>query len=449
MSLAVSVWIEHRQGIMRRWFALLLLVNSFVPACKEDQACTPGKSEACVGPGGCAGAQVCDPSGEQFAACVCGSGGDGGADSADSWQIDSTVDTGNDSTIDTGNDSTIDTGNDSIADTSTDSIADTSTDSIVDTGMDSTIDSESDSSVDSSSPTDTGVATDADAGDAAPCDPVLQTGCGTGQKCIVVAPSSGDPAVNTCVTAGSVAAGGACTTDPSDNCAAGLVCLNGECRKYCDETVSTPCPANFFCDNYPIGTGSMSACIPRCDPVTQVRLYDGAAACGSPDPTAPTRGCVGTPNKGFRCQPTSSTKKHGDELVTPYLNGCAPGYQPLLHKTADPSSPFICVAFCKPGETYSTSTANAGGVAPNTCAARGATGAECRYWWYLEDTSLPKTTDSNTVGFCLDYGNYTYDHDGNSTTAPIPFPSCTTLANTDTNGDSTPDHLYWACGPLP
>jgi hypothetical protein len=39
---------------------------------QAPRGCTPGVSQACVGPGGCAGGQVCAPDGTKFAPCDCG-----------------------------------------------------------------------------------------------------------------------------------------------------------------------------------------------------------------------------------------------------------------------------------------------------------------------------------------------------------------------------------------
>jgi hypothetical protein len=36
------------------------------------RACVPGATQACVGPAGCSGGQVCAPDGSQFQACDCG-----------------------------------------------------------------------------------------------------------------------------------------------------------------------------------------------------------------------------------------------------------------------------------------------------------------------------------------------------------------------------------------
>jgi len=56
-------------------------------ACSSNpaKACTPGASVACVGPGGCSGAQVCTSDGMGFGVCDCGDVAvpDSASDSAD------------------------------------------------------------------------------------------------------------------------------------------------------------------------------------------------------------------------------------------------------------------------------------------------------------------------------------------------------------------------------
>lgn len=44
-----------------------------VPLSPRLQACVPGATQACVGPGGCTGGQVCSSDGARFESCDCGS----------------------------------------------------------------------------------------------------------------------------------------------------------------------------------------------------------------------------------------------------------------------------------------------------------------------------------------------------------------------------------------
>ena len=48
------------------------LASSVAPASASSPACVPGSTQACVGPGGCSGGQVCRPDGTGFGACDCG-----------------------------------------------------------------------------------------------------------------------------------------------------------------------------------------------------------------------------------------------------------------------------------------------------------------------------------------------------------------------------------------
>jgi hypothetical protein len=43
-----------------------------LPAAPPSRACAPGASQACVGPAGCKGGQVCAPDGAAFGVCDCG-----------------------------------------------------------------------------------------------------------------------------------------------------------------------------------------------------------------------------------------------------------------------------------------------------------------------------------------------------------------------------------------
>lgn len=58
---------------MRDQRVVLAVVGLWLLSCGAPRICTPGKSEACVGPGGCSGGQSCNADGTGFAVCDCGS----------------------------------------------------------------------------------------------------------------------------------------------------------------------------------------------------------------------------------------------------------------------------------------------------------------------------------------------------------------------------------------
>jgi hypothetical protein len=293
------------------------------------------------------------------------------------------------------------------------------------------------------------------------CDPNDQITCPTTERCSWVAdsPTAGFPA---CLPDGTVEQGGACTAGPYgatgfDDCKRGLACANAQCQPIC-KTSNDTCGAHFLCTNYSSvftsgGSTIAGVCAPTCNPLTQARDYDGAAACGSPTPASPTLGCFG--KSVFTCSKIVYPNNKSDAPAAGpssggfYLNGCAPGYLPVL-TAATGSTQQICVALCQPGPTSQAAPANAGGVTPSTCAAAGAAPPhECRYWWWLENTSLSSFPDalSNTIGFCMDYTKYTGDKSGAGT---VPYPSCTALSTTAHTYDATlTDTQYWGCEPYP
>jgi len=297
------------------------------------------------------------------------------------------------------------------------------------------------------------------------CNPVTQTGCGTGQKCtwvkIDAASSLGKVA---CVADGSVAKAGSCQFGPDgettgfDDCAAPGVCVGGKCEEICSLSPDS-CPSDEACSRYSgVFDGSfpeVGACDFLCDPVTQQRAYDGAAACGSPDPGAPTIGCYGFFDRNFACSPVPSAAQdltHGTEALGPpggaYLNGCAAGYAPLLRSSTNQDAPVICLALCLPSETYVGNTAGATGLPGSgyTCADRGATapGVECHFLWTFEDAPA---TDRNGIGFCWQPGDYVGDWDADAYTADTGFPACVDLPNSDTDADGIPQHYEYGCAP--
>ncbi|MFZ5468600.1 MAG: hypothetical protein ACOZIN_04105 [Myxococcota bacterium] len=374
-----------------------LLLSTVLLACpgEEPKVCVPGKSEACVGPGGCSGGQRCNASGTGFEACECAS-------------------------------------------------------VIEDAGPSGT----------DAGPTDGGPV-DGGGGDGgvSACNLVTNTGCNSGERCGWVQPTMSDGGAR-CVPFGDAGLMASCTygSEGYDNCAGALICLGNKCLPPCEPSPGT-CPQHFACQRYSFDDGAagqeVGVCTPTCDPLSQQRNFDSAPACGSTNSTSPELGCYGAPDRSFSCQRViDPNKKHRDPAAASgstvaYLNSCAPGYLPLL-KRSSTSSEVVCIALCRPAESFLGSSAQVQGVTPYSCPERGATAAteECRYWWMLESAST-NTEHSNTLGFCFDPSQYTYDHDKNATTPEIAQPSCTTLANTDTDLDGTPDHRAWACAPRP
>jgi hypothetical protein len=336
------------------------------------------------------------------------------------------------------------------------------------------------------------------------CDPVAQTGCMTGQKCSwvrIAASASSQVGTLACVQDGTVALNGACTWGAAgsstgyDNCTKGLICLassrkdmaTGTCSTICDTTALSgaagACPTNYACGKYVnffSNTGDPSnnigLCDPTCDPLAQTRDYDSAAHCGGPLDTnnQPTRECNGPPGGGgqpsqFTCTSVLDPTKIGGSFAYDatlggyFLNSCAAGFMPLLYdSTADAGMDMkvICVGFCQPADTSIESHPNPGGVAPNTCAAKGTGGThECKYWWTLEfdQSGNPGkyTKWSNGLGYCFDYTQYTYDgtmyHP--PTSAMTPEPACATLSsvnstiNPTANGgtQTDPDAMFFGC----
>ncbi len=287
------------------------------------------------------------------------------------------------------------------------------------------------------------------------CDIATQAGCEDGERCALVYAQSSASGFG-CVPDGTVAAGEACTHPESgaDACAGAALCHDGRCTQVCDPDGPESCGPAETCASYSYGQtdgGALAAglCTATCDPVTQVRLTDNAAACGSADPSQPDRSCFGDFGRPFTCGPGTSRRVHGD-VVNPngepiYLNSCAPGFLPIFFEETG-STRVVCSAMCTPVETHQGSPSGANGLSPYACADRGAVDAECRFSHYVEATP---SGAGNQYGVCMDYQNHLYDDDQNAQTPMVPIPSCTALTTDDGDGDGLADHVSWGCGPRP
>ena len=268
---------------------------------------------------------------------------------------------------------------------------------------------------------------------------------------------------------GTVGQGGACAAGAYgeatgfDNCRRGLACANGQCQPIC-KTSPDSRGAHFVCTNYSSvfysnGTSVAGVWRPHLQSgshrraTTTAPMHPGVCT-GGHQPTSPELGCFG--KSVFTCawlcprqQQIRSAPAAGPASGGFFLNGCAPGYLPVLTAMTG-STQTICVALCQPGPTSVGATTQAAGVAPYTCPAAGAAAPhECHYWWWLQNTTSASFPDalSNTMGFCIDYTKYTGDKTGAGT---APYPSCTALSATAHGYDSTlTDAQYWGCQPYP
>lgn len=390
----------------------------------REPSCTPGASVECIGRGGCPGGQVCTADGRGFGECVC--------DSSDAASGDASVDDGGAITpADAGGRPANDAGPDQQPDS-----GDAATD--LDAGSDAGSDA---------APDDAGADAAVDFG-SFDCNPLTHVPCEDDERCTWIDTASGSGTLS-CLPDGAVSADDACTRDGNgvDDCARGLICIDGACANTCNLEDRASCAPGNYCVAYEGVYSEASdpalagACKLGCDPVTQ--LTSETAPCGDGS------GCyhIERPTHTLAtCLPVGATVAARTQGVavpgTVYANACAPGFVPM----PDANDDAFCIALCTPVETWSGQTANIGGEMPHTCASRGAgAGYECRFAAFqaLFDASDPLLS---TIGLCIDPAGRLYDSNGNGT-PETPWPSCAALANTDTDGDGERDHEKWGCAP--
>ncbi len=306
----------------------------------------------------------------------------------------------------------------------------------------------------------------AGSGSAATCDVLAQTGCTTGQKCTWIEDQTMPVLIGHvgCAPNGTVATGGSCTYGAPgatgyDNCVKGDVCNSGKCKTICDLNGGAPmCGSAASCTAYgglfdDTGANIAGVCDASCDPLADNDIlgsgHKPGSACGS------DQGCYGYPNYSppthWACahevNPTlthrsACTSANGCENAngSPYLNGCAQGYEPLVADSTG-SNTIVCVALCKPGNTYMGNTCqHPAGESPHACDSTDARGTfntatatnngdHCVYSWMFEldgSGNLVRSPTSDTVGFCLDHSKYQYDSNGDGTPDAV-WPLCSTL----------------------
>ena len=299
-----------------------------------------------------------------------------------------------------------------------------------------------DAGADDAGPEDAGVAANVDGGPVL-CDPLQQDECPTGQRCswVRITPDIGE---SRCVADGTLEDAAECTVDPStgiDDCRRGSICVGGACRAICALADETSCADGGTCAPYAgvftpdTGDRVVGACNPSCDPLTQLRT-DGTD-CGA------GQGCYLFTRAGgiaFGCAAAGSVAIGADVTGAPFANVCVPGG--IIARRANGTS--YCSAYCRPVETHAGAPEGAAGMSPHSCPDRGlASPNECRFGWAIVSSSDPRLND---LGVCFDRTGIQYDSDGDGV-VDAPSPSCTELPNTDTDGDTEPQHLEFGCAP--
>ncbi len=186
-----------------------------------------------------------------------------------------------------------------------------------------------------------------DGGTGAPCNPVLQTGCGTGERCFLS--ETGDP-VCEAVQDGAAKVGEACGGTTGKVCEAGAQCLrpagapSSTCFAFCDlasgagcgtgETCSLKLPNN---DVYGFCQGLL-----ECDPL------DGSGC----DPGTGCIAAVDTRGVFFRACVPAGTAVHGESCVvqpdatTPPEAICAPGHICITVNYEMGGPKDLCLQYC-------------------------------------------------------------------------------------------------------
>lgn len=292
----------------------------------------------------------------------------------------------------------------------------------------------------------------------AACNPLLQFGCNAEQKCTwLELGSNATIGIIDCAPDGNSAVGQACQYGVAytyecgslvaDNCVRAAVCVDGVCKRVCDNQGRMPmCGSDETCVTVPgvFQNGSAypfaGVCVPACDPLAD-NDFLGSGVRGSG--CAAGSGCYGVPTGGtppktqFWCEADGSASLvNRSAAASTGVNACAEGYEPLVHDTTG-STTIVCVALCSPGDTYLGGPQAPLGNSPHRCStsdARGTFGAHehCMYLWALEvDGSgnwLPSPS-SNAVGVCIDHAQYRYDsnHDGVIDGSDAMWPDCQAL----------------------
>jgi hypothetical protein len=150
---------------------------------------------------------------------------------------------------------------------------------------------------------------------------MTDTDCPSGFACRA---ASVHPIVRLCKTLGTRSEGERCGPDSpykNQSCGPGLVCMRGDCGRFCRLGESGSCPRGFGCVDSPDGPACQSQCTRETcpPPKTCVRFDDELAVCG----TLATSNCDETPcPAGQVCDRATQGMK--DRLAMRCLPSCGP-----------------------------------------------------------------------------------------------------------------------------
>lgn len=322
------------------------------------------------------------------------------------------------------------------------------------------------------------------------CDPLMQTGCNTNEKCTWVVdidgvPGQSDPVGHIgCVTltGAEVARDADCMTNMAaqggaDNCSKGDICVATKCKAVCDFNKAAGaqgCPGMHSCTRYAnlfvvSGMIAFGACDPQCETLTQKQIAGSMLDnCGT-DAVRPTQTCISTDVfKTFSCvrlPMDAQGRKDRDKPLSnlagqPFGNGCEVGYVLGIAEMTG-SMQRICQGVCKPApmsasdpqiNTLGDATAMgkivgqaAARVGDATCAGdrKGSVLAgpqNCIYLWgfLISQGMVLPSPFHNSLGLCFSFQQYMADIDGDGM-ATDPVPDCHSLVAGEGDPNSTVD----------
>jgi hypothetical protein len=208
-----------------------------------------------------------------------------------------------------------------------------------------------------------------------PCNPVTQAGCDAGEKCAELVESE-EPLLNrtTCVPNGTAAEGETCSRGAAgvetgfDDCVSGQSCLNGTCSPICSANPDSCREASeafgegdyctLFADLY---SDNVGLCVAGCNPVAADSCGDGFGC--YLEATRGIASCAGVPAPAQDLAQNSDC--FGPATGGCFLNGCAPGFTPMLNNKPENADGSVCARYCTPGNSYEGSAGELEGLGGN------------------------------------------------------------------------------------